>query len=64
MMEGIETVDAILSQEYPKTTFEAKDKVKAERTYIAIRKFKINRLEQVLVPVSPVSLIICPTEKL
>lgn len=62
-MEGIETADAILSQIYPKVHFEKKDRVKEERVCIDIRKLKMDRLEQVFVPVSPISLIINHMEK-
>lgn len=62
-MEGIETADAILSQIYPKTDFEMKDKAKEECVRIEIRKLKMDRLEQVFVPVSPVSLMINHAEK-
>lgn len=63
-MEGIETVDAILAQVYPKVDFESKDKVREESVRIDIRKLKMDRLEQVFVPVSPISLIINHAEKL
>lgn len=62
-MEGIETVDAILSQIYPKAHFEAKDQAKAGSARMEIQKLKMDRLEQVFVPVSPISLIINHIEK-
>lgn len=62
-MEGIETADAILSQVYPKAHFEKKDQVKEESARIDIRKLKMDRLEQVFVPVSPISLIVNHAEK-
>ncbi|MNU93367.1 hypothetical protein D3C71_833090 [compost metagenome] len=63
-MEGIETADAILSQIYPKVDFEKKDREKEERARIDIKKLKMDRLEKVFVPVSPISLMINHTEKL
>ncbi|MNJ83698.1 hypothetical protein D3C87_11200 [compost metagenome] len=63
-MEGIETADAILSQVYPKAHFEIKDQAKEARARIDIKKLKMDRLEQVFVPASPISLMINHTEKL
>lgn len=63
-MEGIETADAILSRVYLKVHFEEKDQAKEKKVCIDIRKLKMDRLEQVFLPVSPVSLIINHEKKL
>lgn len=63
-MEGIDTVDAILSKIYLKADFEKKDKEKEERAKIDIRKLKINRLEKLILPTSPISLMIDHTKKI
>lgn len=56
-MEGIETADAILAQVYPKTDFETKDRLRMDRASIDIHRLKLDRLEKLLVPALPVSLI-------
>lgn len=61
-MEGIGTADAILSQVYPQSDFAEKDRLKQERVYIAIRQFKMDRLEKLHLPLSPVSLMIDHTK--
>lgn len=63
-MEGIETADALLSQVYPKADFTAKDRAKKDRANIAIERLKMDRLENLLVPTQPVSLLVNPTKKL
>nr|WP_294861142.1 hypothetical protein [uncultured Fluviicola sp.] len=63
-MEGIETIDAVLSKVYPKKDFEKKDKEKEERTKIDIKKMKMDRLEKLLVPTSPISLMINHSKKI
>ncbi|WP_341899736.1 hypothetical protein [Fluviicola taffensis] len=63
-MEGIETVDAILSKVYPKADFEKKDKEREERAKIDIKKLKMDRLEKLLVASAPISLIIDSKKKL
>ncbi len=63
-MEGIGTADAILSQVYPKSNFEEKDRAKEKQVIIAITQFKMDRLEKLHLPLSPISLIIDATKKL
>jgi hypothetical protein len=63
-MEGIETADAILSKVFPKSDFEKKDREREERVKIDIKKLKMDHLEKLLVPVSPVSLMIDDTRKI
>lgn len=62
-MEGIETVDAILATVYPGSDFDRKMKQREERTKIDIKKLKMDRLESVFEPLSPVSLIIDHAKK-
>lgn len=63
-MEGIETADALLAQVYPKTDFETKDQMREKRANITIKRFRMDRLEKLLVPALPVSLMIDSTKKL
>lgn len=63
-MEGIETVDAILSRNFPRIDFERKDKEKESRAKIDIKKLKIVHLEKLLVPTLPISLMIDHKKKL
>lgn len=62
-MEGIETVDAILSTVYPGSDFDRKMKQREERAKIDIKQIKMDRLESVFEPLSPVSLMIDFTKK-
>lgn len=63
-MEGIETVDAILSRIYPRIDFEQKDKRKESNAKIDIKKLKMDHLEKLLVPTLPISLMIDHKKKL
>ena len=63
-MEGIETADAILSQVYPKSDFEEKDRTKEKQVKIAINQFKMDRLEKLHLPLSPISLMIDAAKRL
>lgn len=63
-MEGIETVDAILSKFYPKADFEKKDNKIEESVKIDIKRLKMDRLEKLLVFSAPISLIIDSKKKL
>ena len=63
-MEGIETADAILSKVYPKSDFEKKDQVKEGQRKLEIRRLRMDRLEELLVPVHPISLMINHAKKL
>ncbi len=63
-MEGIETVDAILSQVFPKSDFEKKDKAKEQRAKVEIRQLRLDKVEELLVPVQPISLMINYSQKL
>ncbi len=63
-MEGIETVDAILSTLYPGADFEQKMKLREERAKIDIKQLKMDRLESVCEPLTPISLIMDYTQKI
>ncbi|MGV3612690.1 MAG: hypothetical protein ACO1N0_17150 [Fluviicola sp.] len=63
-MEGIETVDAILSMVYPGSDFDRKMKQREERAKIDIKQIKMDRLESVFVPLFPVSLMIDHSQKI
>lgn len=63
-MEGIETVDAILSKFYPKADFEKKDNKREERAKIDIKRLKMDRLEKLSVSSAPISLMIDSKKKL
>jgi hypothetical protein len=62
-MEGIGTADALLSQVYPKAAFEEKDKEREEFVGTDIQKFKMDRLEKLLVPPAPISLMLNHAKK-
>lgn len=63
-MEGIETADAILSQVFPGADLDQKMKRREKQARITIQKLKMNRLECVHEPLSPLSLIIDYSQKI
>lgn len=63
-MEGIETADAILSKKFPGVDLDQKIKQRKERARITIQKLKMDRLESLYEPVSPISLMIDYSKKL
>jgi hypothetical protein len=63
-MEGIETADAILSNVYPKSDFEKKDKIKKGQVKIDIRRLRMDKVEELLIPAHPISLMINYSKKL
>ena len=63
-MEGIETADAILSKIFPGGDLDQKMKKREERTRITIQRFKLDCLECLYEPVSPISLIIDYSQKI
>jgi hypothetical protein len=62
-MEGIGTADALLSQVYPRAAFEKKDREREERARIDIRRLKMDRLEKLMLPATPVSLMLNHAKK-
>lgn len=63
-MEGIETADAILSKNFPGVDLDQKRKQREERARITIQKLKMDRLECLYEPTSPISLMIDYSQKL
>jgi hypothetical protein len=63
-MEGIGTADALLAQISPKGDFEKKDSAKEARVKVEIARLKIDRIEELFVPIQPVSLIVNYSEKI
>ncbi|TSJ46719.1 hypothetical protein [Fluviicola chungangensis] len=63
-MEGINTADALLSKNFPVADLDQKMKKKEERARIAIQKLKMDRLECLNEPLSPISLIIDYSKKI
>lgn len=63
-MEGIETADAILSKHFPAADLDQKLKQRKERTRITIQKLKMDRLECLHEPMSPISLMIDYSQKI
>lgn len=63
-MEGIETADAILSQVYPKTNFEQKDKALEARANVEIARLKMDQVKELFIPMHPISLMINHVRKL
>lgn len=63
-MEGIETADAILSKIFPGADLEQKMNKTEEPARITIQKLKMDRLECLYEPMSPISLMIDYSKKL
>ena len=63
-MEGIETVDAILSKVFPGEELEQKFKKMDNQAKINIKRLKMDRLECLHEPLSPISLIIDYSKKI
>jgi hypothetical protein len=63
-MEGIETVDAILSKVFPGSELDQKMKRREKQASITIRKLKMDRLECLHEPMLPLSLMIDYSKKL
>nr|WP_294860146.1 hypothetical protein [uncultured Fluviicola sp.] len=63
-MEGIKTADAILSKNFPGVDLDKKRKQREERTSITIQKLKMDRLECLYEPMSPISLMIDYSQKI
>lgn len=63
-MEGIETADAILAKKFPGADLDQKRKQREGRARITIQKLKMDRLECLHEPLSPISLMIDYSQKL
>lgn len=63
-MEGIETADAILAKIFPGEDLEQTMKRRKEQARITIQKLKMDRLECLHEPLSPISLMIDYSQKL
>lgn len=63
-MEGIETADAILSKVFPGADLGQKMKRREKQARITIQRLKMDRLECLYEPLSPISLMIDYSQKI
>lgn len=63
-MEGIKTADALLARTKLISEFKEKGQAKEARATIKMSRLKMDRIEQLFLPVHPVSLIVDPSKKI
>ena len=63
-MEGIRTADALLAKTSPKEDFAKKDAAREARATVDIARIKMDRVEELFIPIHPVSLIVNFSDKI